>query len=86
MLHFKWSVREALKKNRGKNEIGTFSSDTPPPYPKSEKNNSENWFTVLTPSLPIEIVNKITNFEAEICNFPMLCVENEPKKGIKCLF
>ena len=58
----------------------------PPPYPKSENNNSENWFTVLTPSLPIEIVNKITNFEAEICNFHMLYVENEPKKGIKCLF
>ena len=34
------------KKNKGKNEIGTFSSDTPPPYPKSERNNSENWFTV----------------------------------------
>ena len=54
------------KKNKGKNEIGTFSSDTPPPYPKSEKNNSENWFQIQTPSLPIEIVNKITDFDNDI--------------------
>ena len=42
----RWTLlREAFrKKNKGKNEIGTFSSDTPPPYPKSEKNNSEIGF------------------------------------------
>ena len=31
-------------------------------------------------------MNKITNFESDICNFPVLYIENEPKKDIKCIF
>ena len=74
MKHTK--IRETCqKKYSGNNEFGTISFWTPPPTINSEKSNSENW-SVYIPSLPTEIVNKITNFDNTISHSRELWKEN----------
>ena len=50
------------KKKQYKKWIWHFFLRDPPSLAKNEKNKNENWPTVWTPSLPMEIVNQMTNF------------------------
>ena len=50
------------KKKQHKKWIWHFFHRYPPSLAKSEKNKNENWSTIWIPSLPVEIVNQMTNF------------------------